>query len=251
MLQAIKDIIRSKKKRFDRICRANGLTLSYTLNKDSLSILEDIFLQREYADYFPFYESATIVDIGAHYGYFSIFAAHNTAASSRIYAFEPSEKNFEKLRHNVSTCQISNVASFQMAISQHSGAGELFEDTSVNNSLLDNYPLQGAKANKNTTTVRTLDLQSLISENQMEQIDFLKLDCEGAEYGILLNATAEVLAKIKVLSMEFHDLKDSAFTGNRLVEKLEENNFTIVRYTYSTTRMNLNYGRIIARRNSS
>ena len=43
-----------------------------------------------------------------------------------------------------------------------------------------------------------------MSDNQLEQVDFLKLDCEGSEYSILYNASAEVLGKIRRMAIETH-----------------------------------------------
>ncbi|MBK7009683.1 MAG: hypothetical protein IPH36_14180 [Saprospiraceae bacterium] len=48
----------------------NGIKLDAESNLESLFTLEEVFVQRSYADYFPFYKKATIVDIGAHKGYF-------------------------------------------------------------------------------------------------------------------------------------------------------------------------------------
>ena len=244
MIQTIKDILQKKRKRFVNVCKNTRLNLSYKRNKDSLPILEDIFVNRAYADYFPFYENATIVDIGAHYGYFSIFASKNTDKASIIYALEPSETNFGNLKENLSDNEVKNVKPFQIAIGRSKGTEALYEGSSENYSLIKNYPL--LKKGQNKALVKTLDLGSFISENEIDSIDFLKLDCEGAEYSILLNAPSDVLNKIMVISMEFHDLKDREFTGNKLVEKLKENNFNIVKYTYCKTNLNLNYGKLIA-----
>src|SRR5439155_22097922 len=35
--------------------------------------------------------------------------------------------------------------------------------------------------------------------------DFLKIDCEGAEYDIMFHATADTLRRIRHISMEYHD----------------------------------------------
>lgn len=37
-------------------------------------------------------------------------------------------------------------------------------------------------------------------------IDLLKLDCEGAEYAILMGASTESLARVQRIVMEYHDL---------------------------------------------
>ena len=65
----------SRYRRFKMILGENQLILPTSGNFDNLETLDMIFTQREYAAYFPFYQKANILDIGAHRGYFSIFAA--------------------------------------------------------------------------------------------------------------------------------------------------------------------------------
>jgi len=57
-------------------------------------------------------------------------------------------------------------------------------------------------------------------------IDLLKLDCEGAEYAILMGASAESLARVQRIIMEYHDL-DAEHEHTRLVHFLEGNGFSV------------------------
>jgi abortive infection bacteriophage resistance protein len=116
MINLLKRIWRRDKKTFSRICNVVGLNLDFSKNKDAVDVLKAIFEEREYADYFPFYKKVTVVDIGAHYGYFSIFAAKNTSPNSRIFSIEPSQSNFETLNENLKDGKIRNVTNHQIAI---------------------------------------------------------------------------------------------------------------------------------------
>ncbi len=246
MINLLKRILRRDKKTFTKICNVVGLTLNYSKNKNALNVLKAIFEEREYADYFPFYKKVTVVDIGAHYGYFSIFASKNTSADSQIFSIEPSKENFNSLQQNLEDCQIENVKTFQMAIGGENGILDLYTGLSINHSLIENYALLGKE--KNTQKVEVKTLEQFIKDNEIEQIDFLKMDCEGAEYAILFNTLSSIFEKINVISMEFHDMKDPDFTGDEIVKKLEENGFEIVKFEYERTGMDLNYGRIVGRR---
>ena len=246
MINLLKRILRGDKKTFARICKVVGLTLNYSKNKNALDVLKAIFEEREYADYFPFYKKVTVVDIGAHYGYFSIFAAKNTNSDSKIFSIEPSKENFEILNSNLNSCKIKNVDSFQMAIGGEIGTQDLFTGRSINHSIVENYALLGAERNIQKVEVKTLE--QFILENDLEKIDFLKMDCEGAEYAILLNTPPYIFDKITTISMEFHDMKNANFTGDEIVKKLKENGFEIVKFGYERTGMDLNYGKIVGRR---
>jgi FkbM family methyltransferase len=61
-------------------------------------------------------------------------------------------------------------------------------------------------------SVQTRSLASLLGEFGAAGVELLKLDIEGAEYPVLMNATREVLAQFKQISVEFHpfDAKNSA-----------------------------------------
>jgi len=54
--------------------------------------------------------------------------------------------------------------------------------------------------------VETITLDDFALENGIQRIDFLKMDCEGAEYDIFFNASKSVLGMIQKISMEYHDL---------------------------------------------
>jgi FkbM family methyltransferase len=246
MINLLKRILRRDKSTFSRICKFVGLRLDFTLNQDAINVLKAIFEEREYADYFPFYKKVTVVDIGAHYGYFSIFAAKNTASDSTIFSIEPSQQNFKNLKQSLSDCNIKNVKPFQLAIGGENGTLDLFTGRSINHSLIENYALLGKERNTQKVEVKTLE--QFILDNEIERIDFLKMDCEGAEYAILFNTPRSVFDKVYVISMEFHDMKNVKFTGNEIVKKLEENGFEIVKFEYERTGLDLNYGRIVGRK---
>ncbi len=244
MLNRLKHLLKSKRQVFAELCSANELTLNFDQNKSELKVLEDIFKVREYADYFPFYKHATVVDVGAHYGYFSLFAAANTASSSKIVAIEPSPSNFKQLKQNLRDNQVSNVKICQSAIGGKTGEVALFEGKNSNHSIVDGNALANRKSGGQKVAVKTLE--TLLIELAIDHVDFLKMDCEGAEYEIFGTLPAHVFDRISTISMEFHDLKDSSCTAEVLIDELKAHSFEIVKYAYGATSMNLNYGRLVA-----
>ena len=88
-------------------------------------------------------------------------------------------------------------------------------------------------------------MEQVFDELNLKHIDFLKMDCEGAEYGILENLPNAIFDRITTISMEFHDLKDKMFTVENLISRLKSNKFEIVKFHYGKSSMNLNYGKLI------
>lgn len=235
------------KSTFNNFCSANQLTLDYLTNRDYLFLLKAIFEEREYADYFPFYEDAVIVDIGAHVGYFSIFASLNSGVKSRIIAAEPDERNYHTLQRNIMDAQRKNIEALHIALSDHNGDVSLYQGNSVNHSLISNYALNEGRHQK--TIVKSLTLSEMMQRTAVDHIDFLKLDCEGAEYAILLHSSDAVFDHIRVISMEFHDLKDVRYTGNVLYQRLEKLGYRVVKFQYERSGLGLNFGKIIGIKN--
>lgn len=243
MLKNILGRLGGYRSEFRRTCRANGISLDYHLQRDGLLILQEVFAARRYADYFPFYEAATIIDVGAHYGYFSIFAALNSDPEATIIAVEPAQHNFDILRRNIRDSQVENVYPIRAAIAGPGMQGEtdLYLGRSENASLF-----REGEGAVETEKVRTITLDTLLQEQDIEEVDFLKMDCEGAEYGIILEGGAPLLDRIHTISMEFHDLKRPECTGLALAQHLRENGFEIVQFSHAPTISAQNYGRLIA-----
>jgi FkbM family methyltransferase len=233
------------RKAFDRINMANGLALDYSVNQTGTHVLESIFVKREYADYFPFYESAVIVDVGAHYGYFSLFASLNSGSGSQIFSLEPDPGNLVVLRQNLKDCKINNVVVIDAAIGAEEGKMTLYGGSEINRSLFGDYALGSGKE---IAQVNAITLGKFVQQNNLTNIDFLKLDCEGSEYSILLNADDDTLRKFKTISMEFHDMKKPGLTANNLRKRLIAAGFSIVKFAYESSNFGLNYGKLIATR---
>lgn len=232
------------KRKFKLLLSRNGLQLDVRGNLSELETLIEVFIKREYANYFPFYEEATVVDIGAHKAYFSIFAARNTASSSTIIAVEPDPDNQHWLQLNLkaNNCQMVKIEA--AALNAKDEPVALYSGNSVNHSIVGGEPSETRHSKRQ---VKGITIMSLMEKYNLQHIDFLKMDCEGAEY-IMLDWPADVFQKIKVISLEFHDLKNKAFTSKALECKLVSMGFEILVHKYLPTNYNLNYGRLIARR---
>ena len=60
----------------------------------------------------------------------------------------------------------------------------------------------------------------------IKHIDFLKMDCEGAEFGIIMNTPKDYIRKINKISMEFHDNVDD-YKHDFLVRILKDCDFKV------------------------
>ncbi|KEI97157.1 hypothetical protein N494_12900 [Clostridium botulinum A2B7 92] len=233
---------------FENILVNNNIKLNYDDNKDDINILKEIFKYRGYSKYFPFYKKATILDIGAHKGYFTLFSYFNTNKDSKIISLEPDRKNFNVLKSNCNGNNLNerNVMLINSGVYSKSGNLDLFISNSYNNSIFNSEKNDLSSNIKESITV--ISLKDLLNMHNINKVDFMKMDCEGAEYPTLFETDANTLSKIKVISLEFHDLKDVNYNGNELIKFMENNGYKIVEYKYEPTNMNLNFGKIICLR---
>jgi Methyltransferase FkbM domain len=54
--------------------------------------------------------------------------------------------------------------------------------------------------------VPSISLTRIFKENNLTQVDFVKMDCEGSEFDILYHTHPSILKKIKHMILEVHDL---------------------------------------------
>lgn len=149
----------------------------------------------------------TVIDIGANQGFFSLYAASKGAM---VYAFEPCAENFAILTDNVSRNGMqARVKAFKAAVTDLDGEVDLFVGLDVSGGILSgtvstcNDNRGGEGVEKRVTQSVTLD--SIFAELHLDKCDFLKMDCEGAEYGILKSTSQDLFDRIAIISMEFHD----------------------------------------------
>lgn len=79
------------------------------------------------------------IDVGAHWGYFTLLAATLCTETGRVYAFEPHPKNFAMLIRNIQANHLSNVVTVQSAVSDCAGSIQMFEAHSSMGHSLNNH----------------------------------------------------------------------------------------------------------------
>lgn len=237
--------IRRKIRTAQFVLNLNKIQVFEKLNEVDADVITDIFVNRIYAPLFPFYQKSIIVDIGAHKGFFSIFASKFSAMGSKIFAVEPDSTNYNNVIQNLKLNKMENVSASEIAISGQSGIREFYLSESVNHSLLklsDSHPYVHQKK---SLKVNTLSLSDFMKENKIEKIDFLKIDCEGGEYEILYNTSDSTFAQIRTIALEFHDLNDPTNNIYNLVNYLTSKNYRIITFNFQETVTPLNLGILI------
>jgi FkbM family methyltransferase len=132
----------------------------------------------------------TFVDVGAHFGYFSILAAACGGSGCRVVAFEPTPSTYAVLKENTSSSD--SILALNMGL--YSSEGRLpFKDFGIGHGAFNTLyrgtkpvtELFATKAREIVVPVTTLDAYCKASACKP---DVIKLDAETAEYEILQGA---------------------------------------------------------------
>lgn len=170
-----------------------------------------------------------LVDVGAHIGTFSLLAA-SKAKDGMVYAVEPCRENFCLLEKNVELNQLKNVKCINAALGGKEGDTKLYHsDINVGHTttkqISDQYEL-----------VKEITLDKFFAENKVRVCNFMKMNCEGAEYPILMNSSPYCLSKIRRIVILYHRDNVVSYETSELICHLEKNNFKIIQRKTSSTR---------------
>lgn len=123
-----------------------------------------------------------VIDVGANIGYYALTAALGVGPSGRVVAFEPGPAPAARLRENAALNGLSNLEVREAAVADRAGrlALHLGEDSEAN-SLFDAGPDAVGQVE-----VQVVTLDEQVAE--LERIDLIKIDAEGAEVSVIRGA---------------------------------------------------------------
>jgi FkbM family methyltransferase len=174
-----------------------------------------------------------IIDIGANVGFFTLFAA-SRFRGAKILSFEPIPENFKFLERNIGlNADRCAVVLNQEAIAGHSGHVTMHvqgADPFFTNSSVVGEATSAMGEDVRLIKVPCTTLQALFDDHRLEKCDLLKMDCEGAEYEILLTCPEEYLKRVRQFAIEVHQGPKPEYRAEYLKEYFRTRGFR----TYET-----------------
>jgi FkbM family methyltransferase len=163
---------------------------------------------------------STVVDIGAYIGAFSVLAA-TSAQGVRVVSYEPSPQSFESLVRNVGLNGLDNVEPLLLAVAGSAEKRKLFiTEGGEGSSLI------GPVSSSCSQPAEDVDCTTLTEViRHVGKCDLLKMNCEGAEYEILLNTPEESLGQVTRMVVDCHQV--SGYDVNDLKNHLEKAGFEV------------------------
>jgi len=176
-------------------------------------------------------ENDIVFDIGGNLGLFSYYSICKGA--KEVHCFEPSPTSYSAIRENFS---FENLFIENKAVTSETGEIEFYnnDSSSINSSA---YII-----NEGCTKIicKSISLPDYIKEKDIVQIDYLKIDCEGAEYDIIESLDEYFLStSVRSMCIEYHLNRDGKIYP--MIEKLQRCGFTI-EFEYNPEQINAEMG---------
>lgn len=178
--------IKTRESRYPLFCRGNTT---------DLQVLWDTFYRKHHLPPIKLAENSTIVDLGANVGYTMAHFAYLFPKSS-IYGVEMNYENFLFAKKNLEPLSDQCVL-IHSAIWHENGFVLYGGDKEWGYSIVRNDNVD----DKKQAPAKTLDV--LFEENNIREVDYLKMDIEGAEKSVL-EKPEKWIDRVKSMKIEIH-----------------------------------------------
>jgi len=166
------------------------------LRTSDVSVYNEVLLSGQYAFDLPF-RVETIVDVGANIGMASLYYVQKYP-DARIVAVEAEASNFAMLTRNVRP--YPNIFPIHAALWQKDG--EIAITAPSSSEAL--FSKVGFVVNEvEGVPVRAVTMRTLMKEAQIDSIDLLKVDIEGAEKEVF--EACDWMGSVRCMAIELHD----------------------------------------------
>jgi len=131
------------------------------------------------------------VDAGANEGVYTLFAASRVGSAGRVWAFEPSPREFARLAANCAQNRLEQVRLFRSALSAQNGTASLaiVSGAHAGQNLLE-QPTDLPVLRHELVCIERFD--DVAAREGLQRLDVVKIDVEGEEYRLLRGAELSI-----------------------------------------------------------
>ena len=134
-----------------------------------------------------------VIDVGAAFGFYTILASKQVGHSGKVIAIEAQPDIFNLLNRNIKLNKLSNVTSLNYAAYSEKAILKLYDTYSI-------IQERAGQSLQRYTEVTADTLDALLWRAGIKEVNWIKIDVEGAEYEVLKGAT-KVLSASKSISI--------------------------------------------------
>jgi FkbM family methyltransferase len=138
------------------------------------------------------------VDAGGCWGETALWLAHMVGAEGRVHTFEPAPRNRDLLARNLS---LNPLHANRVTVWEHVLGARRGETAWIANRMAAGVTVRDELAkvhswdqSEHALELRTETIDALVAQGAIERVDFLKVDVEGADVGVLEGAAETIRA---------------------------------------------------------
>lgn len=183
------------------------------------SVFESTFIDKHHRSPFDLGAAPVIVDLGSNIG-LTLLDYYYEYPNARLLGVELDSDNFKSLQFNTST--IKNCSILNAGVWKTNGEIE------YNGGDAQSFSIQENSSGGNKKEAITID--SLFARYNITQVDFLKMDIEGAEAKLFLEADfTQWLSCVNTISVEIHETANfkSEALFNEISNRLKKSGYTV------------------------
>lgn len=186
---------------------------SFSKNENVFMTFYEVFIRQIYDRYdVGVQPNDVVLDIGANHGFFSLYSVGRGA--SKVISVEPNDVCYSNLSKLSET--FTNIHPLKYAVSDSSGYVEfLVNDNSTACGFISGTTYTAADMNVRSIMVESININELLLNNA--NVNFMKIDCEGAEDLIFKSINDDLLTQIPKMIVEAH----SDEIKNKIEKKLK------------------------------
>jgi FkbM family methyltransferase len=176
-----------------------GTVLKCRLNQGTdISLVAEIFVRQVYGSDF---HQKVVVDVGAYNGDSAVYFAKKGARL--VIGLEPDPRSLELAKENIKLNNLQDrVKLLNVALSTRTGESKLGLNAETPNI---SHIAETTSMPDGGLEVETVTVEEIMRRFNLQNIDFLKMNCEGCEYGIIRTLPANALDSINEIILEFHN----------------------------------------------
>lgn len=139
-------------------------------------------------------KNAVIFDIGANAGLLSLPFAKIHVPKGIVYAFEPDNEVVKQLKRNIKLNCFRNIIVRELALQNNAAISKikLYKNRAIHDNGLRNDGLSTIEEKStykiSTRIVNASTVDRFVKENNIDKLEFIKIDTEGSEYKVLKGA---------------------------------------------------------------
>ena len=178
----------------------NGIKAIPRKDTDDFTML---FVEREHElkPHFELHKGETFLDVGANVGYYTLKAPTAYGDNVKVIAIEAHPETYKALCRNIACNRFRNVIAINKAVSDKKGIITLYDNVNIDGYLNAGHSTILLEHKSNFENSKSLNIQSdsldnILKENNIANVDVLKMDIEGTEIQAL-EGSIHYIKKIK------------------------------------------------------